>query len=159
MEFSFHISDLKKSLPAADRLSELSGTELVGALRNLLGKVAEDADLRIEGDLVTVIPASISQVSQAEVQRLYEKAGMRARKGEFEKAAGIYRRILELDPSHHNARRDLAMVLVETGDASGAKDLLLDVLKADPRDTRDRAPAPGAAMPATGSDHAPFAKA
>ena len=136
MEFSFRISDLKKSIPTANLLAGLSGTELTVALRNLLGKVAEGADLRIEGDLVTVIPPPVSQLSQAEVQRLYEMAGMRARKGEFEKAAGIYRRIVDLDPSHHNARRDLAMVLVETGDASGAKDLLLDVLKADPRDTR-----------------------
>ena len=34
----------------------------------------------------------------------------------------------------HDARRDLAMVLVELGHADEAKDLLLDVLKTNPRD-------------------------
>ena len=121
MEFSFLISVLKKSLPGTENFDALTGAELQAALRRLLGDVAANADLRVEGDLVTVTPKPVSRVYLDEAQRLYEKAGMRARKGEFEKAAGIYRRILEIDPSRNDARRDLAMVLVEMGDTEGAK--------------------------------------
>lgn len=134
MEFSFLISELKKSLPGTENFDALTGAELQAALRRLLGDVAAGANLRIEGDLVTVTPKPVSPVYLDEAQRLYEKAGMRARKGEFEKAAGIYRRILEIDSSRNDARRDLAMVLVEMGDTEGAKNLLLDVLKANPAD-------------------------
>ena len=134
MEFSFLISELKKSLPGTENFDALTGAELQAALRRLLGAVAANADLRVEGDLVTVTPKPVSRVYLDEAQRLYEKAGMRARKGEFEKAAGIYRRVLEIDPSRNDARRDLAMVLVEMGDTEGAKNLLLDVLKANPTD-------------------------
>jgi len=135
MEFSFHIADLKKSLPEADEcLTGLKGEELLAALRRLLGSVAEEAELNVNGDVVTVTPSEVSRVYLDEGDRLYGKAGMRAKNGEFEKAAAIYRRVLEINPSRHDARRDLAMVLVELGEAEEAKDLLLDVLKADPRD-------------------------
>ena len=42
--------------------------------------------------------------------------------------------MLKLDPSHQDARRELAMVLLETGKPDAAIDTLLDVLKPDPRD-------------------------
>ena len=135
MEFSFHIADLKKSVPGAEEsLTDLTGQELLAALRRLLGSVAEEADLKVDGDVVTVTLKEVSRIYVDEADRLYGKAGMRANNGEFEKAAAIYRRVIEMNPSRHDARRDLAMVLVELGDAEEAKNLLLDVLKANPRD-------------------------
>lgn len=55
-------------------------------------------------------------------------------KGELPKAASIYRRALELNPSLQSARRALAMVLLESGKSDDAIDVLLDALKTDPRD-------------------------
>ena len=83
MAFSFLISELKKSLPGTENFDALTGAELQAALRRLLGDVAANADLRVEGDLVTVTPKPVSRVYLDEAQRLYEKAGTRARKGEF----------------------------------------------------------------------------
>lgn len=138
MEFSFRIADLKKSQPEADEcltgLTGLTDEELLSALRRLLGSVADEADLKVDGDVVTVTPREVSRSYGDEADRLYGKAGKRAKNGDFEKAAAIYRRVLELNPSRNDARRDLAMVLVELGEAEEAKDLLLDVLKVDPRD-------------------------
>ncbi len=96
--------------------------------------MAKDADIAVEGDLVTVTPAPVGESGAAEAARLSEMAAMRARRGEFEKATAIYRRVLELDPSRHDSRRELAMALVEIGNASEAVDVLLDVLKLNPRD-------------------------
>jgi Flp pilus assembly protein TadD len=70
----------------------------------------------------------------AEAERLAEKASQRARQGEYGKAKDIYRRVLELNPGHPNARRDLAMVCVETGDNEEAKDYLIEALRLFPDD-------------------------
>lgn len=134
MQFSFSISDLKKSIPGAEALASLSGEELLAGLRRVLGEVAKDSEVTVEGDLVTIEPNPVAAANSTEATRLHEKAGMRARKGEFDKAAGIYRRVLELDPTRQDSRRELAMVLVEVGRTSEAVDHLLDVLKVNPRD-------------------------
>jgi tetratricopeptide (TPR) repeat protein len=42
--------------------------------------------------------------------------------------------VLELDPSLHEVRRDLAMAYVETGDVENATNHLIEVLRLDPKD-------------------------
>jgi tetratricopeptide (TPR) repeat protein len=134
VQFSFSISDLKKSVPGATALSSLAGDALVAKLREVLGKVAEDAEVTVEGDLVTIRPNPPTESTAQEAERLSKKAAVRARQGEYEKAAGIYRRVLELDPGRQDSRREFAMVLVEMGKTSESLDALLDVLKVNPRD-------------------------
>ena len=58
----------------------------------------------------------------------------RASEGNYEKAIGIYKRALELQPSFHDARRDLAMVYMELGDVENATNHLIEVLRLDPKD-------------------------
>lgn len=134
MQFSFSITDLKKSVPGASALAALEGDALIAKLREVLGRAAQDADVSVDGDLVTVRPHPVSPSGAEEAERLTKKAAMRARQGEYEKAANIYRRVLELDPHRQESRRELAMVLVEMGQTEDAVDTLLDVLKVDPRD-------------------------
>ena len=43
MQFSFSITDLKKSVPGAAVLASLEGDALLAKLREVLGKVAEGA--------------------------------------------------------------------------------------------------------------------
>ena len=66
--------------------------------------------------------------------RLVERAVKRAREGDYKKAIGIYKRVLELDPSLHEARRDLAMTYMEIGDVENATNHLIEVLRLDPKD-------------------------
>lgn len=134
MQFSFSITDLKKSVPGAAALASLEGDALLAKLREVLGKVAEGAHVSVDGDMVTVLPDPLAAATANEAQHLTEKAVMRARRGEYEKAAKIYRKVLELDPHRQDSRRELAMVLVELGQTSDALDTLIDVLKIDPRD-------------------------
>ena len=134
MNFSFSITDLKKSIPGAEALASLSGEELLAGVRRVLGDAAKDSVVTVDGDIVTVTPNPVAVANSAEAARLSERAAARARKGELDKAAGIYRRVLELDPTRHDSRRELAMVLVEMGKAAEAVDVLLDVLKVNPLD-------------------------
>ena len=134
MRFSFSITDLKKSVPGAETLTALEGEALIAELRRVLGDVAKDSVVSVDGDVVTVCPDEVSAANAEEALRLTAKAAMRARQGEYAKAAGIYRRVLELDPQRQDSRRELAMALVEMGQTSDAMDVLLDVLKVNPRD-------------------------
>ena len=88
----------------------------------------------IEGDEVVIQYPEESTAAQAEAARLAERAGKRAAEGHYEKAIGILKRALELQPSLHKARRDLAMAYVETGDVDNATNHLIEVLRLDPGD-------------------------
>ena len=88
----------------------------------------------IEGDEVVIQYPEESTAAQAEAARLAERAGIRAAEGHYEKAIGILKRALELQPSLHKARRDLAMAYVETGDVDNATNHLIEVLRLDSGD-------------------------
>ena len=88
----------------------------------------------VEGDEVVIQYPEESTAAQAEAARLAERAGKRAAEGHYEKAIGILKRALELQPSLHKARRDLAMAYVETGDVDNATNHLIEVLRLDPGD-------------------------
>lgn len=134
MIVSFSIDDLKQSVPGAADLAAWTGDELSDALRRLLGKAADGAVIRVDGKMISLDFGDIPEASVLEAQRLCEKASTQASKGELPKAASIYRRALELNPSLQSARRALAMALLESGKFDDAIDALLDALKTDPRD-------------------------
>ena len=67
------------------------------------------------GDVLLKFPEE-SKAAQQEAARLAVKAGERAREGKYVKAVAIFKRVLELQPSLHAARRDMAMLLMETRD-------------------------------------------
>jgi Tfp pilus assembly protein PilF len=91
--------------------------------------------VHIEGDEVIIQFPEESGAAQAEAARLGEKAGKRAAEGNYPKAIGILKRVLELQPSLHAARRDLAMAYVEIGDVDNATNHLIEVLRLNPKDT------------------------
>ena len=75
-----------------------------------------------------------ADAKKEEARRLADRAVKRASEGNYEKAIGIYKRVLELQPSFHSARRDLAMAYVEVGDVESATNHLIEVLRLDPKD-------------------------
>ncbi len=88
----------------------------------------------IEGDEVVISFPAEPDEKKEEARRLADRAVKRASEGNYEKAIGIYKRILELQPSFHSARRDLAMAYVEIGDVESATNHLIEVLRLDPKD-------------------------
>jgi cytochrome c-type biogenesis protein CcmH/NrfG len=133
MIFQTTLSDIEL-LPDGDGVSKLSGEDLLKRLASVFDYLPEGTLFKIDGQKVTITVADSAATQKGEAERLAEKAAQRARQGEYEKAKDIYRRVLELDPAHPNARRDLAMVSVETGDNDEAKDYLIEALRLSPDD-------------------------
>ena len=90
--------------------------------------------IEIGENTVTVSFAEESPNAQDEAGRLAERAAKRAAEGNYDKAISLWKRVLELNPSFHKARRDLAMSCMETGDIEGAKNHLIEVLRLNPGD-------------------------
>lgn len=94
----------------------------------------EPLKIEINGSNVTVTFPAESESAQQEAARLADRAAKRASAGEFKKAIPIYKRVLELHPTLHQARRDLAMVCMEVGDLDAARNHLIEVLRLKPDD-------------------------
>jgi Tfp pilus assembly protein PilF len=88
----------------------------------------------IDGDEIVISFPEEPDSKKEEARRLADRAVKRASEGNYEKAIGIYKRVLELQPSFHSARRDLAMAYVEVGDVESATNHLIEVLRLDPKD-------------------------
>ena len=88
----------------------------------------------VENDEVVISYPEEPDAKREEAARLAARAVKRASEGQYEKAIGIYKRVLELQPSFHAARRDLAMAYMELGDVDNATNHLIEVLRLDPKD-------------------------
>ena len=88
----------------------------------------------VEGDEIVISYPEEPDTKREEAARLAARAVKRASEGNYEKAIGIYKRALELQPSFHAARRDLAMAYMESGDVENATNHLIEVLRLDPKD-------------------------
>ena len=90
--------------------------------------------VQLEADEAILTFPEESNAAQAEAARLAERAGKRAAEGNYQKAISILKRVLELQPSLHAARRNLAMAYVEVGDSDNAVNHLIEVLRLDSHD-------------------------
>jgi tetratricopeptide (TPR) repeat protein len=88
----------------------------------------------VEGDEVVILYPEEADTKREEAARLAARAVKRASEGNYQKAVEIYKRALELQPSFHAARRDLAMAYMESGDVENATNHLIEVLRLDPKD-------------------------
>jgi tetratricopeptide (TPR) repeat protein len=106
--------------------------ELTALVLDRFGFLPKPIMVHVEGDEIVIQHPEESYAARAEAARLAERASKRAEQGDYQKAIGILKRVLELQPSFHAARRDLAMVYVEVGDIDNATNHLIEVLRLDP---------------------------
>ena len=132
-----NLADLQTlSAPSAEGLADPgNAADLEALIRSQFRFLPDPITVKIDGDEVIVEFPEETPGSRTEASRLAEKAGKRASEGNYVKAINIYHRVLELQPSLHRARRDLAMVYAETGDADNATNHLIEVLRLDPSDS------------------------
>jgi tetratricopeptide (TPR) repeat protein len=113
----------------------LPGAEVVGGLvARQFGFLPQPVTSTVEGDEVVVEFNRESPAAIAEANRLALKAGKKAAEGDNRKAIDLLRRVLQLHPSLHSARRDLAMAYAELKDTENAINHLIEVLRLDPKD-------------------------
>src|SRR6266516_7642764 len=128
------ISDLFEIDPqTAERPKEFAAiTEYV--LKHY-GFLPKPIAVTVEKDEVVISYPEEPDAKREEAARLATRGVKRASEGRYEKAIGIYKRVLELQPSFHAARRDLAMAYMELGDVDNATNHLIEVLRLDPKDS------------------------
>jgi tetratricopeptide (TPR) repeat protein len=127
------LADLQFLSPA-DLAGDLSAAEIVEAIRKQFDYLPGKLRVELSEGIATLHFEEVPSQDQAEARRLAGKAAKRAQSGEFQKAHDIYRRVIELDPTMAEARRELAMVLFELGKMAAAKDELIDALRLRPDD-------------------------
>ena len=126
------LSSLK--LFTAGDLAGLSEPELVARLKLDHPALVAGAAITIEDGMVRIEFPEIEPAKSSEALRLLEKGIQRSQKGEFQKAFGIFERVLELDPSNAAAYRNLGMVFMELGKTDEARRCLVEAALLNPKD-------------------------
>jgi hypothetical protein len=98
-------------LSPRDLSGELSAAQIAEAIRRQFDYLPGELLIEVKDGVATVQFEEAPAQDRAEARRLFEKAGKRAKSGEFRKAKDIYGRVLELDPAMAEARRELAMTM------------------------------------------------
>lgn len=127
-----------KDLYEFEEQSAPEGRVDVAAVTLLVAKqfsfLPQPVAVQVDGNEAVISFPAESAVAQTEAARLAPKASKRAAEGQHAKAIAIFKRVLELQPSLHLARRDLAMAYVEAGDPESAINHLIEVLRIEPKD-------------------------
>ncbi len=111
-----------------------SNAEIIERLRQVLDFLPKETNIEIADGIATIdIPDSATQ-DKTEADRLHSKATKRAKQGDYQKAVGIWERVIELDPANIEARRNLGMAYVELQDTDNAREHLIEAAVLDPKD-------------------------
>ena len=117
--------------PADGAVSEET---LIARIREQFGFLGAGVTVVIRDGIAHISRPAAAAAKADEATKLYERAGKRARDGDFARAAELYARVLKLNPALPAAHRDLAMSLVELQRTEEAKDALIDALRLKPDD-------------------------
>ncbi len=115
-------------------LTEGTNTQVSERLRQVFDFLPSATKIEVANGLVTIdIPDSKNQ-DKSEADRLHTRATQRAKQGEYRKAVGIWERVIELDPTNVEARRNLGMTYVELQDTESARESLVEAAVLDLKD-------------------------
>ncbi len=132
MLFVVQLADLS-AIEGVD-LTRTSNVEIGERLREVFDFLPKETRIEVADGIVTIdIPDSATQ-EKSEADRLHIKANQRAKQGDYQKAAGIWERVIELDPANVAARRNLGMAYVELQEPDKARENLVEAAVLDPKD-------------------------
>jgi tetratricopeptide (TPR) repeat protein len=128
------ITDLLETADQSAAGRVLDVTEVTALVLQQFAFLPQPLTITVEGgDVVLQFPEE-STAAQEEAARLALKGAKRAAVGDFAGALPALQRALQLQPSLHSARRDLAMAYMELGQPDAATNHLIEVLRVDPSD-------------------------
>jgi len=132
MLFALRLIDLT-AIKALD-LTRASHLEIVGRLREVFDFLPKETKIEVADGIVNIDIPDAAVQDKSEADRLHIRAIQRAKQGDYRKAVGIWERVIELDPSNVEARRNLGMAYVELQETDKARENLVEAAVLDPKD-------------------------
>jgi tetratricopeptide (TPR) repeat protein len=114
--------------------SKLPEAEAIERLRRDFGFLSSHLQISIDNGAATITLPAANAERADEALRLYKRAVKQADKGEYGRAIKFFQEVLSELPEHVDARRNLGMATLETGDTQHAKQYLLETIRLDPKD-------------------------
>ena len=108
--------------------------EVIARLRQVYDFLPKETNISVEDGIVRIDIPESAIANKEDAVRLLDKGSERAKRGEYQKAVGIFSRVLELDPSNIEARRNLGMAFMELGELEKAREHLIEAATLDPND-------------------------
>lgn len=115
-------------------LTSLSREEAVTLIKDSYGFLSSSVDVSIEGDNAVIKFAEDKAEKVNEALKLYQKGVKEAERGEYGKSIKTFEKVLETVPQHVDARRNMAMAYLESGDIEKAEEYLRECLRLAPND-------------------------
>jgi Tfp pilus assembly protein PilF len=113
-------------------LSALSEQAAVDLIRESYGFLSPAIDVSISNGIATIALQEQRADKINDALKFYPKGVKEAQQGAYQKAIKHFSRVIEAIPQHVDARRNLAMAHLETGNVSEARELLRQCIKIDP---------------------------
>ena len=115
-------------------LTAMSAEKAIELLRKAYGFLAANMTFEIRDEMV-VITVDYERRQDEEVAKdCFDRGMKQATSGRYNKAVDLFTRALKIVPEHTEARRNLAMALMNAQRFAEAKDQLVDVLRLSPDD-------------------------
>ena len=115
-------------------LTRATDAEIIERLRQVFDFLPKETRIEVLDGIVTIDIPDSAIGDKSEADRLHIRATQRAKQGEYRKAVGIWERVVELDPTNVEARRNLGMAYVELQETDKARENLVEAAVLDPKD-------------------------
>jgi tetratricopeptide (TPR) repeat protein len=115
-------------------LTKLSEAEAIETIRKFYLSAGMAVTVALKAGVATITLSERKPKRAKEAQLWYRDAVRSAEQGDYGAAIQGFRRVLQYLPNWGEARRNLAMSYLESGNVDEAKNQLIDVLRLDPKD-------------------------
>lgn len=116
-------------------LTQFSTSEAIERVKQSFDFLSTVVDVKLYDGILTITLPEEKGQRAAEAVEWFEHGNRLAQRAEYKRAINLFEKTLKRLPNHVDARRNLAMAHLESGDPDTALDLLVQVLKINPKDT------------------------
>lgn len=115
--------------------ASLPKEELVSRVKDSFGFLSSSVEVSIDDEVVSIQITDEKAERVNDALKLYQKAVKIAERGEYLKAIKDFEKVLETIPHHVDARRNLGMAYLESGNVAKAKQHLKECLQLEPNNS------------------------
>ena len=117
-------------------LTQVPTEEALRTLHQCYAFLSPDIDVTIQSGVARIAFENTSPRSPAQTKKLYDRAVTHAQRGTYPRAIDLFRSVIQKQPDHRDARRNLGMASLESGDVDQATKLVIQSIRLDPADSR-----------------------